>query len=369
MSKYKVLACGSNGNFQLGISNDEDQDTLQSVIFRHEDGSKTNYICSRPVKICSGGNHTFILTNTGMLYSAGDNTYGQCAHPININSTHILEFTPVGGNNKWKDVSCGWEFSILMNDSDDIYVCGVGLKGELGLGNKITRSELVKASFHLPSKVVNLKSSINHTIVKLDNGDLYGWGNCRKGQLGNQEMETVNKRLKPRSIIWEPELLLFEEIGLQEYDLGRDCTVILNKNHQIKIYGKGEESYDCDENVIDLKSMWSSNHYLVEDQNHSLTIKSRGNNSHGQLFPNSQVDVSKYEIGSEHGLVLTKQNTVYAWGWGEHGNCGIHTASINENDIEEKVTFGYLNCLYKGSDPVVLLGAGCATSWLCLQTK
>lgn len=369
MPEYKVLACGSNGSYQLGISNDEDQDTLQAVIFRDENGSKTNYIDSKPIKISSGGNHTFILTNTGILYSAGDNTYGQCARPVNPESTHTLEFTIVGGNNKWKDVSCGWEFSILMDDSDEIYVCGIGMKGELGLGSNIKRSELVKTSFELPSRIVDLKSSINHTIIKLANGDLYGWGNCRKGQLGEQEAVVVNNKSKTRSIVWEPERLLFGEIDLQAYDLGRDCTVILNRTHQISIYGKGAETYDCDDNVIDLKSMWSSNHYLVEDQNHLQTIKSRGNNSHGQLFPKTRIDFAKYEIGSEHGLVLTKQNTVYAWGWGEHGNCGIHTASVNENSLEEKVTFDYLNCLYDGDDRVVLLGAGCATSWLGSQTK
>lgn len=367
MSQYKVLACGSNGNYQLGISNDDDQDILQTVIFCHEDGSKTDYINSKPVKISSGGNHTFILLSTGELFSAGDNTYGQCAHSINTKSTHTCEFTNVSGNNRWTNISCGWEFSVLMNDLEEIYVCGIGLKGQLGLGTSNSRSELVKIPFKFPSKIADLKSSIDHTIIRLISGELYGWGNCRKGQLGDQEPVYVNNKSKARSIIWEPEPLLFGETDLQAYDLGRDCTIILNKDHQISTYGKGAESYDCCETVIDLKSMWSSYHYLVQDESHSLNVKSRGNNSHGQLFPNTPVDIDKYEIGSEHGLILTKQNTVYAWGWGEHGNCGTHTASINKNNLEENVTFSYLNRLYDGNGRVVLLGAGCATSWLGLQ--
>lgn len=369
MSQYKVLACGSNGSHQLGISNDDDQDILQPVLFCNIDGTKSNFIKSKPIKICSGGNHTFILLSTGELYSAGDNTYGQCGHPIDLGDTHIREFKIVSGNEKWTNVSCGWEFSILMNDQDEVYVCGLGLKGELGLGINTTRTELVKLPFRFPSKIVDLKSSINHTVASLANGHMYGWGNCRKGQLGEQESVMVNNRSKARPVVWEPEVLRFGAICIQAYDLGRDCTVILDNTQTVRIFGKGAETSNCGDGIVDLKSMWSSNHYLIQDETLCLSIKSTGNNSHGQLFPESHVDISKYEIGSEHGLILTKQNVVYAWGWGEHGNCGKHTDSTHRDKLELKVTFNYLNRLYEGDDRVILLGAGCATSWLCLQCK
>lgn len=366
MSEYKILCCGSNGSYQLGIGNEEDQNILQPVLFKHEDGSLKESIDAKPIKISSGGNHTFILLSSGQLYSAGDNTYGQCGQKSN--SEYIHEFTLVGGKG-WVDVCCGWEFSILMNDAQEIYVCGLGLKGELGLGQGVTKSDLTRAAFKFPNPVVDIKSSINHVIVRLANNELYGWGNCRKGQLGSQPLVQSSTKLKPRGVIWEPEPLDFKTKTIRAYDLGRDCTVIVDDSSTIEIFGKGAESFQPPDEIIDLKSMWSSNHYALRDRHDQLLIKSRGNNSHGQLYPGSSIQVQKYVVGSEHGLVLAADSKVYAWGWGEHGNCGKHSIPVNHDKIEDQVTFGYPNCLYDSNLPVILIEGGCATSWVGLQTK
>ena len=152
---YQLLACGSNGNYQLGINNDEDQNSLKVTLF-DIDGTMSSEVPGKPMKIAGGGNHTMVFL----------------------------------------DISCGWEFSILVKRSGEVYVCGRGLKGELGLGKETPESELIYSTTVDGFK--EIKSCMQHTIIQTTNG-LVGWGNSRKGQLG----ETEDKIMwKPYDLVW-----------------------------------------------------------------------------------------------------------------------------------------------------------------------
>lgn len=346
---YKVLSCGSNGNYQLGISDDEDYNTLQAAEF-HIDDKVVSDMPDKPIKIVCGGNHTFVLFESGSLYSCGQNTYGQCAL---ASRQHIVGFHQVQGS--WKDVSAGWEFSVLVNKHDELFVCGLGLKHELGLGS-ITRTEMKKLDIKFPSPINKIRSCVNHTILVLQNGELHGWGNCRKGQLGTL-VAKANGKLP--STLTSPTKLNFGVEQILDFDIGRDVTYIYSGTH-IYIFGKTKESFTVEKPIGSLKSMWSSVHYTCDSK-----INSYGNNSHGQLIPSTSPCPRSFEIGSEHGL-LHANNKVYAWGWGEHGNCGVHSKPVSSK-LEDQVTFNYLNEIYSGSN-VILLGCGCATSWIIVST-
>ncbi|KAG7662560.1 ATS1 [[Candida] subhashii] len=350
---YKVLACGSNGNYQLGIRNDIDQNILQESQFQIGQDSIVTSLPQKPIKIACGGNHTLILFENGDIYSTGENQYGQCGLP---KCGNIKLLTKIPGN--WIDCCCGWEFSILIDDKREVYVCGNGLKGELGLGKEIRQSELC-FSFAIPTDSnFEIKASIHHVILRIDN-ILMGWGNCRKGQLG------IIDEKKP-SILWQPRELNFPNIiirkGTTKFTLGREFTCISNED-RISIFGKHSIELDSDvSDVLEIGSMWSSLHILLKNN----TIRSFGNNSHGQLYPTvSDFKVDEMVIGSEHGLV-NSSNTVYSWGWGEHGNCGIQQQGQSNAD---EVTFNYLNPVYTDSSEVVLVAAGCATSWVVIKVE
>lgn len=357
---YSVLCCGSNGNYQLGVSDDDDHDMLVIARFRRDDGELVDYIDSKPINIVCGGNHTFILLESGTAYACGENTYGQCA--IGAAGDNVVHFHQVPG--KWKFVAAGWEFSVLVDNNGRIYSCGLGQKGELGQGPEASKSESLEeviADFG-GANVVDIKASLNHCIVKLDNGELFGWGNSRKGQLGT--ITEVNQRGKLLPFLWTPHKLDFGLTSpVVDYGVGRDLTSILTSN-TINIYGKLQDTIHEKEPILSLKSMWSSIHYSHKTEG-TLRLKSYGNNSHGQIFPGDSI--KDYQIGSEHGLVLADDNSVYAWGWGEHGNCGIHTKTVSSK-VDDQVTFDYLNPLYCNG-PVVLLGCGCATSWIVVPRK
>ncbi|RLV92396.1 hypothetical protein JA1_003209 [Spathaspora sp. JA1] len=340
---FQILSCGSNGCCQLGVGegNDTDQNTLIPVYFE-----SSNKIQHKPKKISCGGNHTLILFENGDLFASGDNTYGQCGSE----QTESGIFKKISG--KWLDVACGWEFSVLVNTNNQVFVCGKGSKGELGLGNSINETQLTEVFKASGDKIIKVKSCMNHTILQCDD-ELWGWGSCRKGQLGTIENGT--------KVLYTPTKLKFESVNISEitdYCLGREFTIIQTKSRLFKFGKFNVDSLPQLPNSL-IGSMWSSFHVLAKDG----TVRSFGNNSHGQLFPNNSpsITVEEMSLGSEHGLASSK-NVIYTWGWGEHGNCGIQT-----KQTEDSVTFDYLNVLYNGSHKVVLIGAGCATSWVVIE--
>lgn len=339
---FTFLACGSNGNYQLGLGNDDDHDTLQDV-------SSLTSVGSAPQKFAFGGNHTLVLFPNGKVYAAGNNEYGQCGLPP---SGPLKEFTLLPG--EWKDVAAGWEFSVLCRLDGQVYSCGYGPKGELGLGPDVTKATMQKVDLCTDLPIVEIKSSVSHTVARLSDGTLVGWGASRKGQLGDfPPQKGPSGKEKPLASLWVPTILpLPHSTG---YTLGRDRTV-LSTGDDINIYGVNSTTVNA--SATKVMAMWSSVHYGT-NSNGKLHIKSVGNNLHGQLYQHTNVEPVDFEVGSEHGIVLLKDNSVHAWGWGEHGNCG--------RSADGSVTFSQLNKIYSGEHTVVHMACGQATTWLVVR--
>ncbi|KAG7193678.1 uncharacterized protein KQ657_000365 [Scheffersomyces spartinae] len=354
---FLILACGSNGNFQLGNGSDEDLNYLQNVHFVDD-----VTIHGKPMKIAGGGNHTLILFEDGQVYSAGSNEYGQLGiDPVISKSSP--RFAPILG--KWKDVACGWEFLVLLDTEGIAWSCGLGTKGELGIGDGIRQANKpTKVSIPDGLTFEIVRCGVFLTIARTLNGQLYGWGVCRKGQLGIQPKLSNGK---PRASIWSPEKLETPLDYVTRFEMGRECTYIEGKDNLV--YQLGTEITKVEmspqiQHVDQIETMWSSIHFRS-----SNTIVSQGNNSHGQLLNDTPEDpLVCMATGSEHGLVLTQLNKVYAWGWGEHGNCGRHeNNNDDDSDNQDPVTYSKLNLIYDDIHKVIAIGGGCATSWVVIE--
>lgn len=335
-----LLACGSNGNFQLGAGHDEDLNELTEIELP---------VAGKPAKFAFGGNHTLVLMENQQVVSCGNNEWGQCgAEP----GAPRKKFELIPG--QWKDVAAGWDFSVFLGLDGSVHTCGYGPKGELGLGENVPRSQLVRVDIE-PVQLVRL--SINHVIVQGISGTFYGWGACRKGQMGPVPRTA---RGKPAAAFWQPEQLTVALPKPQFYALGHDRTAFFVNNHkerELYVIGKNPAMLPLGKDITKLRAMWSSLHYSYEEAG-KTEIRSVGNNLHGQLFEyRCDGEIADFETGSEHGVLVTHQNKVYAWGWGEHGNCGRPSQP-------DQITFDFLNLLYVGTAKVSLIAAGCATTWV-----
>ncbi|MCJ1484828.1 hypothetical protein MMC06_005001 [Schaereria dolodes] len=260
---------------------------------------------------------------------------------------------------KIKFCSATWEATVLVTRDNQIFTSGNGEKGELGQGADVTRGQTSNEALAFSKlllkdvEIIDLASSVSHTVVVLSNGDVYGWGNGRKGQLG-----------EPASIVWEPRKIQGIHFNAVRAVCGREFTVIVGNTKEGRYIILGSDKYGIKtmapptlSHWKDLGASWGSVFALLV----SGKIISWGRNDHGQLVHKDFPSIDRMAVGSEHVLALTQDRRVLAWGWGEHGNCGLQIngkgdAKNGWNEIS--IPVGEQHGEIRG------VGAGCATSWI-----
>ncbi|KAK0674337.1 regulator of chromosome condensation 1/beta-lactamase-inhibitor protein II [Cercophora samala] len=342
-----LLSFGSNGSGQLGLSHQEDVSSPSLVITPHPSSTLPSSIA----QIAAGGNHTLLLlTNNQVLYS-GD------SH----NNTTTSTFTPISlppqPPTQTTSISATWSASHIATPSQ-IWVQGHGTKGELALGPEITSTPIFQPIPNFPppnTEIVSLSASMSHAVALLDNGQVYGWGAGRKGQLGPDLSPAV---FSPRHIP--------SPFPVVKALCGKEFTLLLGSPQTGEFLILGSDKFGIKSSApSDLKAWkdagagWGSIIVLKKDG----SLVSWGRDDHCQLAPSDIGPVEKIAVGSEHALALTRDGKVLAWGWGEHGNCGPL-----EESRKERVNVIHIPEEYNlGDHKITALGAGCATSWIAFE--
>ncbi|KAK4541171.1 hypothetical protein LTR36_008245 [Oleoguttula mirabilis] len=348
-----IYAFGSNGSGQLGLGHANDISTPANSRHGRDQTSTTVR------QIAAGGNHTLILEGDGHISAYGSNDCGQtssksvrleAAHPNLLPSVADTELDIIA------QVSATWNASIYLRRSGEVATSGEGLSGELGLGRCATRAPYPQTVPDFPpqgASVVQLASSMAHTVVVLDNGEVYGWGKGRKGQLG-----------KPAEDVFSPRKIEGIPFPAVKAVCGTHFTCIVGNHAEGNLVILGYNSRDrfglvasipaTVPGLKDIAASWGS--LFVLKQNGELL--GFGRDDHGQL-PSPDIPlIEAIAAGSEHCLALTKAGKVLAWGWGEHGNCGEPT------DYHGDVKSRWNEIDLPPSQKVTAVYAGCATSFI-----
>lgn len=291
----------------------------------------------------------------------GDNSQGQCGWPKEV--THTIGWRLLPG--KFVDVGCCWESTVVITAKGEVQSCGKGLKGELGLGPLVQRSEL--------STVMQLNTTNGsvhcclHNVCVQDGAELYGWGANTKCQL-----------LAPKSRYLNTPTLIHKGTSITQVSLGKNFLCFVDQE-ELTIQGTASDflpaivqEFEAHKPCVQFHAMWSSLHMLAPGH-----LASFGQGNHGQLFKDAVPSaITSWATGSEHGVLCVSRQDVLCWGWGEHGNCGRLTHDVaataqlpDENDYSNQVS--PLNLVYTcGSDPTAAVYkcyGGCATTWICIQ--
>jgi protein ATS1 len=346
---FWILGMGSNASGQLGLGHRDDVDIPTKSLFSSVDKQV------KVSKIVGGGNHTLILLSNGEIYAAGKFEDGRCLswsdkdlsqsvfHKRHIDLDGVKHF-------RVKFCAATFEGTISILEDGRIITAGTGSRGELGLGYGVTEARTPQVILDFPppqTEIRDLSASMAHAVVILSNGEVYGWGSGRKGQLG-----------LPSSDSWKPRKISGINFEATKVACGKDFTIIASSPETGKFIVIGSDRWAIisrsPEDIRlwkDIGASWGSIFVILSNGD----MLSWGRNDHKQLQPATLPKIREMAIGSEHAICIGDTDEVIAWGWGEHGNCG-QISSRGEND------FGASAITIKGIPTSV--GAGCATSFI-----
>ena len=138
--------------------------------------------------------HSLALKSNGTVWSFGSNQGGQLGN-INYegkNVTKPIEVLKEDGTqlSNIQKIAAGYEHSIALTESGEVYTWGANSNGQLGNGTKVNSG--VPTKVELETKVVDICGWMYRTVVLDENGEVYVWG---KGYTANPQKLEINKKV------------------------------------------------------------------------------------------------------------------------------------------------------------------------------
>ncbi|KAI1114611.1 RCC1/BLIP-II [Nemania sp. NC0429] len=361
-----LFALGSNGSGQLGLGHKQDVSVPKQVQFCHvpQDDPIT--------QVAAGGNHTVLVTASGRAYWSGYHANGCCGileggeeegdiRPI----FRELFLSSPATTGPVMYAACTWDTTILAVGDEEgqatrVYNCGT--PEGVAEGRPVSVQDFPPDG----TVVTGLAAGFRHVIIVLNNGDVYGWGNGKKGQLG-----PLDGVANASGIVTRPRRISGVPFKVAQAVCCQHTTCLIAEPGDGRILVLGADKWELRSRAPAeipswkaLAASWGSVYILKQDG----MLVAWGRDDHGQLPPPGLPEISRIAAGSEHIVALTEAGDVLAWGWGEHGNCGPHTDD-KFGDVKGRWNvLASLRNLPEGST-ITAIGAGCATSWINIMAE
>ncbi len=233
LNKYgRVYVAGGNYHSEIGLSG--------KIKIRYCYRPRLLNIGNIIIQIACGDQHSALLTDMGLVYTFGCNIYGQLGRRDLIENRCASRPSFVKLRNV-KEVKCGWNHTIFLTDDGLVYGCGDNSYGQIGLGRRIRGSSIPL----LIENIVGIESiacGSSHTIL-IGKDKMYVFGDNRRGQLGvkmNKKGiglgDNMDYLINKNYNIYNP-LLRNNIHNFIRADGGEYHTIFINKKRQV--YGCG----------------------------------------------------------------------------------------------------------------------------------
>jgi len=175
-SDNELYGFGSGVYGECGHGQFIDSSTPKMIVFPDESGDQDPevdnldmYLQEVPVvkSIAAGGHHSLVLTNRGKLFSFGFGSHGQ----LGLRSTHNYAKPQLVKDFSGRPISliaAGWNHSLALTEVGDLYACGHALNGQLGLGEKQSKTSFTHISSLGPKNIFKVFAGGNHSWVVID---------------------------------------------------------------------------------------------------------------------------------------------------------------------------------------------------------
>jgi len=165
---------GFNSRGQLGTGDTVDRSSPVTVL-----GGITNWS-----SIAGGLEHSLGLTDTGVLYAWGGSGVGQLGTGDRISKSSPV--TVLGGITNWSSVAASYDQSLGLTDTGELYAWGNGGAGRLGTGDENDSSSPVTVAGGI-TNWSSIGAGRRHSLGVTDSGVLYAWGDGDDGRLGTND--------------------------------------------------------------------------------------------------------------------------------------------------------------------------------------
>jgi alpha-tubulin suppressor-like RCC1 family protein len=141
---------------------------------------------STVIALDCGAHHTVLLSSDSQIIAWGRNGYGQLGvgdFEDRHSPTLVPPFLPEGSTDKIIKVRSGSFFSAAITETGELWTWGDNSKGALGIGQKFP-SAFSPLRVPFPGAVQELAGGRDHALAISKDGKLYVWGNNSSGELG-----------------------------------------------------------------------------------------------------------------------------------------------------------------------------------------
>jgi alpha-tubulin suppressor-like RCC1 family protein len=361
----ELYVCGDNINGKLGLGDYQDRNKYTKL--EHNFGKIKNIYC--------GESHNIILNENNELYVCGSNFYYQLGLGDNKNRNAYTKLEHNFG--KIKNIYCGAKHNIILNENNEVYVCGHNYYGQLGLGDYDKRNVYTKLENNF-GKIINIYCAGYHNIILNENNELYVCGYNDFGQLGLGYNDNKNIHTKIENNFGK----------IKNIYCGRYHNIILNENNELYVCGNNEfgqlglgdnnkkNTYTkLEHNFGKIKNIYCGGYYnIILNENNELYVC--GINEFGQLglgsltdpkpnsanYLNSQSYPNKFDqfglgdynkrnkytklehnlgkikniyCGGYHNIILNDNNELYVCGFNYYGQLGL--GDYNDRNVYTKL--------------------------------
>jgi alpha-tubulin suppressor-like RCC1 family protein len=225
----EVYAFGYGKKGNLGIGDFQNHPAPVKINFFEDIG---------PIKEVSAGySGTFFLTETGDVYSCGEGRLGNLGTGNTDDQSIPTKIDFPAGAAPIKKISTTDGHTAFLSEAGEVFTCGYGLWGGLGTGDKLSRFSPVKIDFPFgtgPIKGVSVKGYRSMFLAKT--GEVYACGRGFYGQLG---IGRTRESLVPTKVIFPPNIDRSQASPIKKIILALDYTMFLSETGEVYACGRG----------------------------------------------------------------------------------------------------------------------------------
>ena len=315
--------------------------------------------------VSAGRSHTVALRNDGTVYTWGENTYGQLGYtttkdtftqfpkpqltPAKVTATIITGVVAV---------AAGDSHTVVVKSDGTVWAWGLNYYGQLGNGtttNSVTPVQVIGPSAANPAIAVS--AGTNHAIALMKDGTILAWGDNSSGQLGDG---TTTQRLTPVAVSGLPSVATTPAVSVA---VGRAHSVVLLQDGSVWGWGDnsagqlGDGTLRANSLVPTRATLTGTATAISAGSNNTMAIVggtpvsvwSWGENGDGQLGNDTRTkslspvqvqgitaagSVVMVATGTAFSMALKADGSVWAWGNNLNGQFGNGTKSLSSLPVQ-----------------------------------